>query len=165
MSTQHPPQSPSGVDQEAAQRAFETPLENPFPPPTEPVGSPPTVLRRSTTDRVVGGVCGGLGPAAGVDPIWFRLGFIFLTLSSGVGILLYIIAWVVIPEATGDEVATARPHSPSSTAVVFGIVLLVIGSALLVDALLPWFDRVVWPLGLIGLGVGLVYFGSQRRQT
>lgn len=129
----------------------------------ESVSDPTTSsIRRSTNDKVVGGVCGGLGAAAGIDPLWFRLGFIFLALSSGIGVVLYLIAWIAIPEANDDQ-PIAPGHQASNSAVVFGIFLLVIGSALLADAVVPWFDRVVWPLALIGVGIGMIYFSATRR--
>ena len=124
--------------------------------------SPRPSIRRSKSDQVLGGVCGGLGAAAGIDPVWFRLGFIFLALSSGVGLLLYLIAWIIIPEAD-DSDPPASDHRTETGAVVFGIFLLVIGSALLADAIIPWFDRIVWPLALIGVGIGMIYFSATRR--
>lgn len=110
----------------------------------------------------MGGVCGGLGAAAGIDPLWFRLGFIFLALSSGVGVILYIIAWIAIPEATADQ-PVAPGYQTNNGAVVFGIFLLAIGSALLADAIVPWFDRIVWPLALIGVGIGMIYYSATKR--
>ncbi len=131
----------------------------PPPPITE---SLPRSIRRSKDDQVLGGVCGGLGASAGIDPLWFRLGFIFLALSSGVGVILYLIAWIAIPEATDSTPMPELSHT-NNGAVVFGIFLLAIGSALLADAVIPWFDRVVWPLALIGVGVGMIYFNASRR--
>lgn len=164
MSTQnHPPAD--GVAPETVGDPLGPPdLTNPDPQPANaPSGAPrPPSIRRSTTDKVVGGVCGGLGAAAGIDPLWFRLGFIFLALSSGVGVIVYIIAWIAIPEATKGETITPA-YQANNGAVVFGIFLLVIGSALLADALIPWFDRVVWPLALIGVGIGMIYFSATRR--
>lgn len=55
-------------------------------------------LRRSRSERVIAGVCGGLGAFFGIDPIWFRLGFILALLPGGIpGLLLYLICWIVIP--------------------------------------------------------------------
>lgn len=55
-------------------------------------------LRRSRSDRVFAGVCGGLGEFFGLSPFWFRLGFVIAFLPGGVpGLLLYFIAWLVIP--------------------------------------------------------------------
>ncbi len=56
-------------------------------------------LRRSRSDRMLYGVCGGLGEYFGVDPVWFRLLFVLFGLPGGApGILLYIICLIVIPE-------------------------------------------------------------------
>lgn len=158
---QNPPPATGGPDQHRELPAAEPPAPFDPPPPAAPTPSP---LRRSTSDSIVGGVCGGLGLATGVDPVWFRLGFIFLALSSGIGVVAYLIAWVAIPEASPEEEQRAGQanRNVNNGAVVFGILLLVVGSALLVDALLPWFDRVIWPLGVIGLGLGLLYLGSRR---
>ena len=53
-------------------------------------------LRRQ--DGVVGGVCGGLGVFFDIDPLWFRLLFIFLMLPGGLpGVLIYLVLWVIIP--------------------------------------------------------------------
>lgn len=55
-------------------------------------------LRRSRSNRVLGGVCGGLGNFFGIDPVWFRLGFLLAFLPGGVpGVLLYLICWIIIP--------------------------------------------------------------------
>jgi len=54
-------------------------------------------LRRSRTNRMIAGVCGGLGEFFGVDPFWFRLGFLIALVPGGVpGILAYLILWLVI---------------------------------------------------------------------
>jgi phage shock protein C len=54
-------------------------------------------LRRQ--DGIVGGVCGGLGAFFGIDPLWFRLLFLFLMLPGGLpGVLPYLILWVIIPK-------------------------------------------------------------------
>lgn len=56
------------------------------------------VLRRSGRDRVIAGVCGGLGEFFGINPIWFRLGFIIATIPGGVpGIGLYLLLWLIVP--------------------------------------------------------------------
>jgi phage shock protein C len=55
-------------------------------------------LRRSRTNRIVAGVCGGLGVFFGVDPFWFRLGFLIALLPGGVpGIAAYLIMWLIVP--------------------------------------------------------------------
>ncbi len=55
------------------------------------------VLYRSGKNRILGGVCGGLGEYFGVDPTIIRLVWAAMCLAWGTGILLYLIAWVIIP--------------------------------------------------------------------
>jgi phage shock protein C len=55
-------------------------------------------LRRSRSDRMLAGVCGGLGRFFGISPLWFRVGFIIAFIPGGVpGIALYILLWLIIP--------------------------------------------------------------------
>jgi phage shock protein PspC (stress-responsive transcriptional regulator) len=56
------------------------------------------VLRRSTSNRVIAGVCGGLGEFFGISSAWFRLLFLILALPGGLpGLVPYIILWIIIP--------------------------------------------------------------------
>jgi phage shock protein C len=59
----------------------------------------PKRLYRSRTDRKLAGVCGGIANYLGVDPVLIRLLWIFFTLAAGGGVLVYLIAWLVVPEA------------------------------------------------------------------
>jgi phage shock protein PspC (stress-responsive transcriptional regulator) len=54
-------------------------------------------LRLSSTDRKIAGVCGGLGEYFALDPVLFRAAFLVLVLAGGLGILLYLALWLVIP--------------------------------------------------------------------
>lgn len=56
-------------------------------------------LRRSRCDRVLAGVCGGLGEFFGISSGWFRLGFLILLLPGGLpGIVPYLILWLIMPK-------------------------------------------------------------------
>ncbi len=56
-------------------------------------------LYRSRKDKVLGGVCGGIAAYLDVDPVVVRLIWAIVALiSMGLGILAYIIAWIIIPE-------------------------------------------------------------------
>lgn len=55
-------------------------------------------LYRSKKNRIIAGVCGGIGEYFNVDPTIIRLLWVILTLMGGAGILAYIIAWIIIPE-------------------------------------------------------------------
>ena len=59
-------------------------------------------LRRSAEQRMLTGVCGGIGQFVGIDANIVRLAFAVFTLLGGSGILLYIIAWVIMPEEGTD---------------------------------------------------------------
>ena len=55
-------------------------------------------LYRSRTDRMIGGVCGGLGKYLNVDPTLVRLVFVLTALFGGPGLLAYLIMLIVVPE-------------------------------------------------------------------
>jgi len=55
-------------------------------------------LRRSRMDRWIGGVCGGIARATGLDSWVWRLIFTVLFLAFGSGILLYVLLWIFVPE-------------------------------------------------------------------
>ncbi len=55
-------------------------------------------LRRSRSNRILGGVCGGLGEFFGLSSFWFRLAVLILALPGGLpGVGPYIILWIIIP--------------------------------------------------------------------
>lgn len=54
-------------------------------------------LYRSDTDSMLGGVCGGLAEYFDLDSVWVRLIFVLLALATGVGVLIYIVLWIVMP--------------------------------------------------------------------
>ena len=56
-------------------------------------------LYRSRTSRILGGVCGGISAYSDIDPNLIRILWVALTLISiGIGVLVYIVAWILIPE-------------------------------------------------------------------
>ena len=65
-----------------------------------PAGAPQ--LRRSGTDRMAGGVCGGLADYTGIDAVLWRVAFVALTLLGGSGVLFYAVLWVLMPAASGN---------------------------------------------------------------
>jgi phage shock protein C len=75
-----------------------------LPPTPEPTTSDRTVppvrrqLRRSS-DKMIGGVCGGLAEYSAIDPLLWRVGFVALTLAGGSGVLVYLLLWVLMPPA------------------------------------------------------------------
>ena len=54
-------------------------------------------LQRSRTEKIIGGVCGGLAEYFNVDPTLLRILWVIVTLAGGAGLLLYLILWVIMP--------------------------------------------------------------------
>jgi phage shock protein C len=72
----------------------------------QPSNGPTKRLYRTRDGRIVAGVCAGLAAYFGVDPTLVRLAFALLTVFGGIGVLLYLGAWVVVPdEVDGTSIA------------------------------------------------------------
>lgn len=65
--------------------------------PTAPTLLAINALRRSRGDRWLGGVCGGIARATGVDSWIWRLLFALLALCAGTGVLIYLLMWILVP--------------------------------------------------------------------
>lgn len=121
-----------------------------LPPPPPPAAQP---LRRSRTDRKIAGVAGGLGRYANVDPLILRILFVVLAVFGGSGLVLYALAWLLIPDEGEDESEAQKlvaGRSASSTAQLIGLAAVLILGLALVGA---FFDS---GPGLGGLGVLVV---------
>ena len=62
-----------------------------------------TMLRRPIEDRMLAGVCSGLGRFFGIDPTLVRIGWILFVLLGGSGVLVYLLAWAIIPDEAGQR--------------------------------------------------------------
>ncbi|MGB9376826.1 MAG: PspC domain-containing protein, partial [Mycobacteriales bacterium] len=106
----------------------DTPTDAPQPTPGN-VSTPGRRLTRSRDQRVIAGVCGGLGRYCGVDPLLFRIGLVVLVFFGGVGAVIYVAAWLFLP-ADGDAVSPAEAllgRGQSSTSTLTTVVLAVLG--------------------------------------
>jgi len=145
-------------------------------------------LYRSTNEKVIGGVAGGVAEYLDLDPSIVRVVWAVLALfTAGVFFVLYIVMWIVVPEGTESSVlpredadpVTGRhgADSPSTWSAspkahrrsgggswVFGLLLIGLGSYFLAREYLPGidFDR-LWPLGLVLLGFVLLFVAFRRR--
>ncbi|WP_265867628.1 PspC domain-containing protein [Streptomyces sp. SKN60] len=95
------------------------------PPPADAPPAPP--LRRSRGQKVVAGVCGGLGRHFDLDPVIFRVALGVLAVTGGVGLIFYGFAWLVIPLAgeednEGRRLLTGRVSGSSLSAVLMALV-------------------------------------------
>ena len=78
-------------------------------PPAPAAGVPHRRLLRSTTNKVLGGVCGGLAEYTNTDHLLWRVGFVALAVM-GAGILVYPLLWLLVPAAGPDDPATSGIH-------------------------------------------------------
>lgn len=91
----------------------------PPPPRSDQPGYSGSRLRRSVDDRVLAGVCGGLGRQTGVDPLLFRIGFVALVFAAGTGVVLYVLLALLMPRETrgaGWGGASSRSFRPRAAA-------------------------------------------------
>lgn len=119
-------------------------------------------LYRSRTQRVLGGVSGGLGDYFALDPVWFRVGFVVLALGGGSGILIYLLMWLIVPEQSDLDTAAPAGRAQVNGTAVIGIVLIFAGTIALVNTVAPWLGQYFWPVILVVGGLALVLGGIDR---
>jgi phage shock protein C len=114
-------------------------------------------LHRSTHDRMLGGVCGGLAEYFDVAPDLVRVGFVAVTLAGGAGVLAYLILWLLVPADESDQTSPVAGRRRGRE--LAGLVLIGLGLALFADAV-GWIHGVggvmIWPVVLILVGLALV---------
>jgi phage shock protein C len=114
-------------------------------------------LERNENEKIIAGVCAGVAAYLGLDPTLVRLLFLLLIPASGIGLLLYLILWIIMPvQSEGAErlkvkgyETQAGPH-PQRNGII-GAFLILLGLYLLMQtSQLAW---LFWPLLLIGAGI------------
>jgi phage shock protein C len=137
-------------------------------------------LVRSRHDKMIAGVCGGLGAYLRLDPAVVRVFFVLLALGDGIGVLLYLILWLVMPaeshlrqapsagqgmsdraRSMREELREAAQNPDPRAATIVGAALILVGAFTLLRRLnlawLAWLDMdLLWPLLLIVAGVMLL---------
>lgn len=130
-------------------------------------------LYRSKTDRVLGGVAGGLGEYFEIDSTLVRLIFLILFFSGGSGVILYLVLWLIVPSKSGKKIADeetikenveeiktkASEISNDQGKQWLGILLLILGLVLLLRNLgfFRLFVGQLWPLILIIIGIVMLF--------
>jgi len=144
-------------------------------------------LYRSRTDRVLGGVCGGLGEHLKIEPVILRIIFVVLFLAGGSGFLVYLVFWIVVPEQlpensdqsqtnqenTMSEEKDYQPKHPEDRkgisqngSLIAGVILITLGALFLIDRFIPRIDfGDLWPVLLVVIGIGLVYRGATESTS
>ena len=123
-------------------------------------------LERDISNRVLGGVCSGLGNYFGIDPTFWRILFFILCFVPAVpGLLIYVILWIVMPESKYRTMAAdgnpqnnvADPNAKPAKGDgrwVAGLVLIGIGALWLLRRYIPHLTwDTIWPVILIGIGI------------
>ena len=120
---------------------------------------------RSRGDRVIAGVCGGIGARLGIDATIVRIAFAAMALAW-VGVPLYLLGWILLPAAAapaaGPGLVDAAPQTSTTARRAAGMALIVVGTVLLVrhfGVALP--DSVVWPALCVAFGLGIVIWRVQ----
>jgi phage shock protein C len=122
-------------------------------------------IYRSRTNSMIAGICGGLGEYLGVDPTIIRVVAVLLIFAKGIGLLAYLVGWVIIPWRPETEAEVVTPQRSERSQLLPGLALIVVGLIFLLSNLIPWFDlSYLWPVILIVLGVALL-LKAQRRET
>jgi signal transduction histidine kinase len=127
---------------------------------------------------MLGGVCAGLGERFGVPPVLFRLLVALFVAAGGVGVVLYGLAWALIPAAQGSAAAARRPGAVRDAVVIVvaiavALALLRASARVLGIAPLGSVYEVAWPLALGACGIAIVWrlsvpldtAGSARRPS
>ena len=139
-------------------------------------------LYRSKTNRVIFGICGGLGEYFDIDPLVVRILFILLTFTGGSGIVIYLILAIMIPDSSGNkksinEVISGTQEKTQELAEeikknrdwivniknIVGLVILFIGLDILFEqvfdfnpfSIINW--GMVWALILVLIGLRIIF--------
>jgi signal transduction histidine kinase len=130
------------------------------------------LLRRDRDHRWLGGVCAGISRRYGIDLWLVRFAFVAATAAGGIGVVLYGLAWLLIPaddSMTAAAPATRAPTGRAAVEVALGTGLLLISALLTFRALGIWFsDAIVWPLVLVASGGALIWrqsLGSREAEV
>jgi phage shock protein C len=143
-------------------------------------GNMATRLFRSGKDKMIAGVCGGIAEYFDIDSAWVRLIAVVLVFAGGIGIPMYIIAWIIIPmnpahrnskDTEAEKMAkqltekvekVQEERDISRGRLVAGGLLVIIGAGLLFDMIFPRFDfKFIWPVLLIAAGALILWRRSR----
>ena len=128
-------------------------------------------LKRSSSNRVIAGVCGGIGEYFNIDPVVIRIIWVLLSfMPGGPGFLAYLVCALIIPEDDGviyqDEDSSVNT---SNTAIFIGIALIVVGGIMLTKIIWPQFAFKImnigkyWPILFIIFGIYIIINQANKK--
>ena len=122
-------------------------------------------LYRSKVNRMVAGVCGGLGDYLNLDSVLLRIIWVVLTLFGGIGVIVYIAGIIIIPENPNETHPEKEKTEKNDRTIFWGSALIIVGIVILLKQFgffyyfsywhIPW--QIIWSVFLILLGVFLLY--------
>jgi phage shock protein PspC (stress-responsive transcriptional regulator) len=162
--TSAPPPPPAAPPPPLPPSADPPTWQAPPPPPASSVRGP---LRRSRTDKILGGVNGGLAEYTGIDALLWRVGFVALTLAGGAGVVVYLLLWLLMPAGppagmAGEPAARRErpPLGPRSPVpgITIAVLLILMGAMAMFSNFSPWefHPRGYFGVALLVVGLGLV---------
>lgn len=133
-------------------------------------------IYRSRKERMIGGVAGGIAEYFDVDPVVVRFAFIALTLFNGVGVVLYIVGMIIIPEQVLNPDVFSESSVPGAMAmetpgnekrgrfsIILGLSLIIAGVLFGMHNFIPEFDIIdAFPVLLVLLGIWIIVSGKRR---
>ncbi len=139
-------------------------------------------LERNPMNKVIGGVCSGLGDYFNLDVALVRVLFVIALLFASFGFWLYIILWIVIPERkidfnienhqaedsrqTQENNIQEDKDSKKTSAMLSGIIIVIVGLVLLVNNFISisWIWK-LWPLILVAIGVIMIVKTNTKNNS
>ncbi len=135
-------------------------------------------LQRSSTDKIIGGVAGGLGNYFDTDPVIFRLLFVVFTLVGGGGFLIYFLLWIFLKsdynilanrntedaEIIDPEEEERQAERKKQGSLIGGSILIAIGLSFLLDEWFNWFNwDIMVPVTLVVIGFAIIFINYKPK--
>jgi phage shock protein PspC (stress-responsive transcriptional regulator) len=122
------------------------------------------IIRRTRRRRLLGGVCSGFARYLGIHPHLVRAVFAFLAFAGGVGVVMYAVGWLIIPEdGAEDAILPRKAETVDAAWLVGGAFLIAVGSLLLCRAVFPPLEGSFWPSVVVAAGLGLLVFAARTE--
>lgn len=114
------------------------------------------LFARSRSDRIVAGVAAGIAERLRIDPVVIRLAFVVLAFAGGLGIVVYLLAWLIVPDT--DPSADRPDGSATGVRQIVSVGLIVAGVMVLSRKAGLWFsDPAAWSVGFVAFGSAILW--------
>lgn len=124
------------------------------------------IIKRSEKNKILGGVCGGIGEYFNIDPSIIRLIFILLAVFGGSGFFIYVILWMILPpksqinlQEMRDKVKEFTGNNKQDSKYLFALIAILLGIIFLLQnfGFGDLFNlSKLWPLILIAIGISFL---------